>query len=146
MLTYPGTITLSERTLTFLADVLQAHREQVHTWRKLPARDQALLVLAYLRNGDTYARLAAGFGVGLATVYRYVREAVALLAAAGRSLTAALGVLACTHSNFAVVDGTLVRTHRVRAPRPALLLRPAPPPRRQPAGADRPAGPADLDL
>ena len=49
MLIYPGTITLSERTLTFLADVLQAHRARLRTWRKLPARDQALLVLAHLR-------------------------------------------------------------------------------------------------
>lgn len=87
----------------------------MHTWRKLPARDQALLVLAHPRNGDTYQRLAAGFGVGVATVYRYVREAVALLAAAGRSLTAALWALAWTHSNFAVLDGTLVRTNRIRA-------------------------------
>jgi hypothetical protein len=32
---------------------------------------QALLALAHLRCGDTYARLAAGFGVGVgvATVY-----------------------------------------------------------------------------
>ena len=48
MLTYPGTIMLSERTLTFLADLLQAHRACLATWRKLPARDQALLVLAHL--------------------------------------------------------------------------------------------------
>ena len=72
MLTYPGTITLSERTLAFLADVLQAHRERLRTWRKLPACEQA--VLAHLRNGDTDAWLA--------TAYRYVREAVGLLAAA----------------------------------------------------------------
>ena len=64
------------------------------TWRKLTAGQQALLVLAHLRNGDTYARLAAGFGVGLATVYRYVREATDLLAARAPSLTAALWRLA----------------------------------------------------
>ena len=65
--------------------------------------------------GDTYQRLATGFGVGLATAHRYVREAVALLAGLGRSLTAALWVLACTHSNVALLDGTLVRTNRIRA-------------------------------
>ena len=37
-------------------------------------------MLAHLRCGDTYARLAAGFGVGVATVYRYIREAVEVLA------------------------------------------------------------------
>ena len=115
MLIYPGVVTLSERTLTFLADLIQAHRERLHTWRKLSARAQALLVLAHLRNGDTYQRLAAGFDIGVATAYRYIREAVALLAGLGRSLTAALWALACTHSNFALLDGTLVRTNRIRA-------------------------------
>jgi DDE superfamily endonuclease len=43
----------------------------------------ALLVLAHLRNGDTYAWLAAGFRMGNVTVCRYVRETVDLLAARG---------------------------------------------------------------
>jgi hypothetical protein len=33
-------------------------------WRKLNLRRQALLVLANLRKGDTFAELAAGFGAG----------------------------------------------------------------------------------
>ena len=115
MLTYPGAITLSERTLAFLAGLLQAHRERLRTWRKLSACEQALLVLAHLRHGDTYARLAAGFDVGLATAHRYVREAVAVLAGLGRSLTAALWTLAWTYSNFALLDSTLVRTTRIHA-------------------------------
>jgi hypothetical protein len=41
-----------------------------------------LLVLAHLRCGNTYSRLAAGFGVGVATVHRYVAELVDLLAVA----------------------------------------------------------------
>jgi hypothetical protein len=36
-------------------------------WRRLDAAAQALLVLAHLRNGDTYPRLAAGFGIGTTT-------------------------------------------------------------------------------
>jgi hypothetical protein len=115
LLTYPGVIMLPASTLDFLAGLLRAHRERLGTWRKLPARDQALLVLAHLRNGDTYERLAAGFGVGLATAHRYVREGVGLLADLGRSLTAALWGLAWTHNNFAILDGTVVRTNRVRA-------------------------------
>lgn len=38
---------------------------------------QALLALAHLRNGHPYARLAAGFGIGTTTAYRYITEAVA---------------------------------------------------------------------
>jgi hypothetical protein len=47
-----------------------------------------LLVLAYLRKGETFAELAAGFGIGTATAWRYVTETVALLAARSRSCTA----------------------------------------------------------
>jgi hypothetical protein len=36
-------------------------------WRRLDTGTQALLVLARLRNGDTYARPAAGFSVGITT-------------------------------------------------------------------------------
>ena len=42
---------------------------------------QALVVLAYLRKGETFGELAAGFGVGTTTAWRYVNETVALLAA-----------------------------------------------------------------
>ncbi|PZG18184.1 hypothetical protein C1I98_38440, partial [Spongiactinospora gelatinilytica] len=33
-----------------------------------------MLVLVHLRKGDTYAELAAGFAIGLATAWRYVTE------------------------------------------------------------------------
>jgi hypothetical protein len=36
-----------------------------------PRGRQALLALAHLRCGDSYAQLAAGFGIGIATVFRY---------------------------------------------------------------------------
>jgi len=55
-----------------------------------PPDAHALLVLAHLRNGDTYQRLADGFGIGVATAYRYIQEAITLLAALAPSLTAAL--------------------------------------------------------
>ncbi|WP_420709607.1 MULTISPECIES: transposase family protein [unclassified Streptomyces] len=37
---------------------------------------QALFTLARLRCGGTYARLATGFGIGITTVCRGIREAV----------------------------------------------------------------------
>jgi DDE superfamily endonuclease len=55
-------------------------------WRKLPAGRQALLVVAKSRKGETYADLAYGFGIGTSTVYRYVREALTLLAAMAPTL------------------------------------------------------------
>lgn len=113
-MTYPGTLSLSRAHLTHLADLLRGRRAQMGTrWRKLAPGRQALLVLAHLRNGDTYTRLAAGFEVGLATVFRYVREAVDLLAGNAPSLTAALWRLAGNGHRLGVLDGTLVRIDRL---------------------------------
>jgi hypothetical protein len=47
---------------------------------------QALLGLACLRIGETFAGLAAGFGIGTATAWRYVEETVALLVGRSRKL------------------------------------------------------------
>lgn len=46
-------------------------------------------MLAHLRCGHTYAQLAAGFGVGTSPAYRYVAEAVDILAALATTLAAA---------------------------------------------------------
>lgn len=113
-MTYPGTLALSSSHLSHLAGLLRRHRVRSGTrWRKLAVDRQALLVLAHLRNGDTYARLAAGFGVSVATVYRYVREAVDVLADAAPSLTAALWRLAHNGHNLGILDGTLIAIDRL---------------------------------
>lgn len=91
MLVYPSAIDLSSAPLRFLAGQLAERRRQVGTrWRRLPPSRQALLVLARLRCGDTYTRLAASLGIGVATVYRYIREAVDPLAALVPTLQQAL--------------------------------------------------------
>jgi len=87
VLSHPATIPLSSRTLNHLAECLPNHRQQRRSrWRRLDPGRQALLTLAHLR---TYAHLAAGFGIGVATACRYVPETVALLAAAADNLATA---------------------------------------------------------
>jgi hypothetical protein len=80
MLVYPAALPLSSRTVVFTAGLIRRHRVRIGSpWRKLNPSEQALLVLAYLRKGETFADLAAGFGIGTATAWRYVtlrREAL----------------------------------------------------------------------
>ncbi len=85
-------------------------------WRKLSPGQQALLVLAYLR--ETFAELAAGFGVGTATAWRYVTETVALLAARSPKLRRALRDASKAGHAYLVIDGTLIPIDRVAADRP----------------------------
>ncbi len=72
---------------------------------------QALLVLAHMGKGERYADLAAGFGVGIATVHRYVHEALAVLAAMTPTLQQAVTTAAA--KAYVVLDGTLLRIDRV---------------------------------
>jgi hypothetical protein len=108
---------LSTRSLTRVAELIRARRDELGgRWRRLPAHEQALMTLAHLRNGDTLARLAAGFAVSISTVWRYLREAIDLLAALAPNLAQAAtraGRLA-----YAILDGTLVPIDRVANQRP----------------------------
>ncbi len=68
-------------------------------------------MVAYLRKGETYMDLACGFKVGTSTVYRYVREAIGLLAAMAPTLAQAIEV--ARRKAFVILDGTLLRIDRV---------------------------------
>lgn len=119
MLFYRAALPLSRATLTYLAGVIRRYRRQIGScWRKCNPGQQALLVLAHLRKGETFAALAAGFGIGTATAWRYVREAVTLLAARAPRLRDALRAAMKAGHASAVIDGTLIPIDRVAADRP----------------------------
>lgn len=113
----PSGIDLSSSALRYLSGLLTARRlERGTRWRRLPAGRQALLVLAHLRCGHTYAQLAAGFGVSTTTVYRYVTEAVEVLAALAPDIVTA--ARSAANKMFVVLDGTLLPMDRIAADRP----------------------------
>src|SRR5262249_59565071 len=122
MLFYPAALPLSRQTLSYTAGVIRRHRRQIGSaWRKLNPGQQALLVLVYLRKGETFADLAAGFGVGTATAWRYVTETVGLLAARSPKLHKALA----REEGRARLRGDRRHAHPHRPGRrgPAVLLR-----------------------
>ena len=54
--------------------------------------------------GDTYRHLVTGFGISTATAYRYLREALELLAAMAPSLQQAIEV--ARGKAYVILDGT----------------------------------------
>jgi hypothetical protein len=110
---------LSRKTLNYVAGIVRRHRASIGSlWRKLNPGQQALLVLAYLRKGETFAELAAGFGVGTATAWRYVNETVELLAARAPKLRRAVRDAKRAGYAYVVLDGTLIPIDRLAADRP----------------------------
>jgi DDE superfamily endonuclease/Helix-turn-helix of DDE superfamily endonuclease len=119
MLFYRAALPLSARTLAYVTGVLRRHRRKMGScWRKLRPGQQALMALAYLRKGETFADLAAGFGVSTATAWRYVNETVDLLAARAPKLRPAMRAARRAGHAHLVLDGTLIPIDRVAADRP----------------------------
>jgi uncharacterized protein (DUF433 family) len=124
MLFYPAALPLSSATLSYVAGVIRRHRQKTGScWRKLNPGRQALLVLSYLRKGETFADLAAAFGIGTATAWRYATETVALLAARAPKLRRALADATKAGHPYVVIDGTLIPVDRVAANRAHAQLR-----------------------
>jgi hypothetical protein len=107
----PSSIDPSSRTRWSLTGRLAVRRGESGTrWRRLTAGRQSLLALVQLRCGDTYAQLAAGFGIGVVTVYGYIREAVEVLARLAPTLAEAIHV--ARTKAFVILDGTLLPIDR----------------------------------
>jgi len=119
MLFYRAALPLSCKTLNYAAGIIRRHRKSIGSrWRKLNPGQQALLVLAHLRKGETFAELAAGFTVGVTTAWRYVEEVTALLAARAPKLRQAVRDATKAGWAYVVLDGTLIPIDRVAADRP----------------------------
>jgi DNA-directed RNA polymerase specialized sigma24 family protein len=92
VLFYRAALPLSRQTLTFVSGLVRAHRREIgSSWRALDPGQQALLVLIYLRKGEPFAEVGAGFGVSTTTCWRYVNETVEMLARRAPKLRAAFG-------------------------------------------------------
>lgn len=118
MLFYRAAVALSRSTLNYVAGVIRRHRKSIgSTWRLLNPGQQALLVLVYLRKGDTFAEVAAGFAVSTTTAWRYIEETVKLLSARSPKLGQVLNRAKDTEL-YVVLDGMLIAIDRVKADRP----------------------------
>ena len=106
---------MSGSALRFLADRPRRHCRVINSRRRRPAAEP-FPPLAHLRAGHTYARLAAGFGVGFTTAYRCGAEAAEPLAVPAP--TSADAVRTAPEKAFVVLDGALLPIDRIAADRP----------------------------
>ncbi|MFB7878049.1 transposase family protein [Nocardia sp. NPDC056064] len=119
MLFYRAALPLSSATLHFVAAVIRRHRSEIGSrWRALDPGQQAMLVLVYLRKGEPFTDLAAGFEISTSTAWRYVEETTTLLSAHAPGLRSALRKAKAAGHSYLVLDGTVIAIDRVAADRP----------------------------
>jgi hypothetical protein len=119
MLFYRSSLPLSRSSLDYLTKLVRRCRAKLRSkGRVLTAGKQALMTLAYLKKGETFAQLAAGFGVGTTTAWRYINEVVMWLSARSPKLHQALARASKDGLTHLILDGTLIPIDRLRADRP----------------------------
>lgn len=116
MITYSARLDVPRELVRHVARLLHTERRAVGTrpgTRALTCFYQAILVLVWFRKGEDKTTLGAGFGVSRATAYRYVAEAVRVLAAQTPTLHDALARVTADGWSHVILDGKLFDTDRL---------------------------------
>ena len=119
--TYTAVLPIGEPTVAFLSGLLAGERVRRRTRRGrrvLGCYRQAVMVLRWFLDGTRIAQLAADNRLSSSTAYRYLHEAIDVLAAAAPGLHGALLAARMAGHSHVHLDGTLIRTDRSRAPGP----------------------------
>jgi hypothetical protein len=120
---YTAVLPVRKSTVLFVSGLLAAERRRRGTRgrrRALGCYRQAVLVLRWFLDGTRLAQLAADNRIGRSTAYRYLHEGIDVLAAAAPGLRGALLAARAAGHPHVTVDGTLIRTDRVRVPGPTV--------------------------
>jgi hypothetical protein len=121
--TYTAVLPTSRATVQHIAALLLRHRLQVGTRtgrRALGVFTHAVLICRFLLDAPRVAHLARDNAIGVSTAYRYLHEALDVLAAhAPRLRPALLAAHAAGHTHVNL-DGTLVATDRVAVQGPTI--------------------------
>ncbi len=119
--TYTAVLPVPEETVQFVSALLATERRRRATRsnrRALGCYRQAVLVLRWFLDGTRLAQLAADNRIGRSTAYRYLHEAIDVLAAAAPGLRGALLAARAAGHPHVTVDGTLIRTDRCQVAGP----------------------------
>ena len=120
MITYGATLDVPAHTLTVVTRWIAAHRRarDIRPWqRAATARTQALLVLRWFKDATRVHLLARDAGISLATAYRYLHEAIDVVADKAPDLHDVLATARTEQWPFVALDGTLVPIAQLHGPR-----------------------------
>jgi hypothetical protein len=101
----------------FVARLLALHRREIGTrrgTRALSTWRQAVFALAWFRDRPDVARLGKGFGISQATAYRYLDEAITVLAVRAPDLRKALDQAKEQGLPHLILDGKVVAADRCK--------------------------------
>lgn len=118
MIAYRATLDVPVHTLLRVTAWLTQHRRRIGTpkgSRRAGCRTQALLVLRWLREGAPMRVLARDAGLPISTAYRYLHEAITVLAEHAPDLHEVLEQGRREAWSHVSLDGTLIETDRVAA-------------------------------
>jgi hypothetical protein len=122
VITYRATLDVPTHTVLVVSDWLTAHRRAHDTrpWQRAATPyKQAVLVLRWFKERTDLVILARDARVSVATAYRYLREAIEVIAARAPELPEVLADGLRRGWAFVCLDGTLVPCTRSSAPSPA---------------------------
>jgi hypothetical protein len=118
LVTYTAVLPIGEPTVAFVSGLLAGERARRGTRRgrrSLGCYRQAIMVLRWFLDATRVAQLALDNQVSGSTAYRYLHEAIDVLAAAAPSLHGALLAARTAGYHHVHLDGTLIYTDRSRA-------------------------------
>ncbi|WP_432501813.1 transposase family protein [Kineococcus arenarius] len=121
--TYTAVLPTSRATVQHIAALLLRHRLSIGTRtgrRVLGVFAHAVLICRFLIDATRVAHLARDNDMGISTAYRYVHEALDVLAAQAPGLRPALLAAHAAGHTHVNLDGTLVATNRVAVQGPTI--------------------------
>jgi DDE superfamily endonuclease len=116
--TYTAICGVPQETLLQVTTMLRTHRREIGTRKGCRAgseRTQAKLVLRWFRDDSSIRILAAEFALPISTVYRYLHEAIDVIADQASDLHDVLYRAKREGWSHLLLDGTLIEIDRVGA-------------------------------
>lgn len=119
MITYRATLPVPFETVARVSGWLRAHRRahDARPWQRAASCwRQAILVLRWFTHDTDLPTLARDAGISPATAYRYLHEAIDVIAERGPDLHEVLQQMRERGEPFVCLDGTLMATSACHAP------------------------------